>query len=336
MQHKPSLRDVAKQARVSLGTVSNVLNRPAQVSEETRLKVKRAIDILGFIPNNSSKTTNTSQIIGLILPLSNNPFYEELAQGIEDAVAKWGLRVLIGYSREDEAIELHLLTSMVEAGFRGVIITPVGEQNQVFDKFIEKNIRVGFISQTDDHVDQCSVSIDQVRGGYIGVEYLARLGHKKILWASGPAHHHQSNQRFVGITQASKEFGVELSVINSPSLDFLSGEHLAPLILKQATLPDAIFAGNDALALGIMNYFYKVGFIVPEDISVIGYDNVSYAESALVPLTTVSQTPYQLGFTMGSQMVAEIEAKADHVHQHVIFQPQIVERSSVRSIFKTQ
>jgi DNA-binding LacI/PurR family transcriptional regulator len=127
VSHKPSLRDIAKQANVSLGTVSNVLNRPQQVSEETRQKVRSAIDMLGFIPNEiMQSSTKDSQVIGLILPLSNNPFYEELAQGIEDAVAKEGLRVLIGYSREDEAIELHLLSAMVDAGFKGVILTPVG------------------------------------------------------------------------------------------------------------------------------------------------------------------------------------------------------------------
>jgi len=329
MPNKPSLRDVAKHANVSIGTVSNVLNRPSQVSEEMRHKVRKAIDMLGFIPHSNNLSSKKEQnIVGLILPLSNNPFYEELAQGIEDGVAKSGLRVLIGYSREDEAIEMHLLTSMVEAGFKGIILTPVGNRNQVFEKFVEENVRVGFISQTDDYVEQCSVSIDQVRGGYIGVQYLAELGHKKILWASGPMHHHQSNQRFVGITQAAAEFGVEISTMVAPSLDFLTGEHIAPEILSKGQLPDAIFCANDALALGMMNYFYKVGIKVPEEVSVLGYDNVSYAESALVPLTTVSQTPYQLGFTMGSQMIAEIDAKEGHVHQHVIFQPHIVERAS--------
>jgi LacI family transcriptional regulator len=328
VSRKPSLRDVAKQADVSVGTVSNVLNRPQQVSEETRQKVRSAIDMLGFVPNEIMRSsTKDSQVIGLILPLSNNPFYEELAQGIEDAVAKDGLRVLIGYSREDEAIELHLLSAMVDAGFKGVILTPVGVKNQVFEKFIDKNVRVGFISQTDEHVVQCSVSIDQVRGGYIGIEYLAKLGHKNIVWASGPAHHHQSNQRFVGITEAAKEFGIDLTVVKSPSLDFQSGENMAPQIIA-AGLPDAIFAGNDSLALGIMNYFHKVGIDVPGQVSVIGYDNISYAESSLVPLTTVSQTPYQLGFTMGSQIMVEIASDKDHVHQHAIFQPQIVERSS--------
>ena len=184
MSKKPSLRDVAKQAQVSIGTVSNVLNRPTNVSVQTRLKVRNAIDMLGFIPElNIANTSTNSKIVGLILPLAQNPFYDELAQGIEDSLAKEGYRVLIGYSREDEAIELQLLTSMSDANFRGVIVTPVGPNNQVFEKFIDRNIRVSYLSQADEEPDQCSVSIDQVRGGFIGIEYLAKLGHKKILWA---------------------------------------------------------------------------------------------------------------------------------------------------------
>ncbi len=327
--NKPNVRDVAKQAHVSVGTVSNVLNRPSSVSEETRQRVRNAIDMLGFIPNSQMKNSQREpKVIGLILPLSDNPFYTELAQGIEDAVSKAGLRVLTGFSREDEAIELHLLTAMVDAGFKGVIVTPVGPRNQVFEKFIEQNIKVGFFSQTDDQPEQCSVSIDQVHGGYIGLKYLHSLGHKNILWISGPAHHHQSNQRFVGITLAAQELGVDLQVMSSPSLDFISGEQIAPEILALPRRPDAIFAGNDALALGITNYLLKEGLTVPGDISLLGFDNVAYAESALVPLSTVSQTPYKLGYTMGEQMIAELNADETHLHQHVVFQPQIVERAS--------
>lgn len=329
MTTKPGLRDVAKQAQVSLGTVSNVLNRPTSVSEETRKKVREAIDILAFIPDPAMKSSNAeSTVIGVILPLSNNPFYEELTQGIEDSISKAGLCVLVGYSREDVAIELKLLTSMIDAGFKGVIVTPAGPRNQVFERFIDKNVRVGYISQTDEQPNQCSVAIDQVRGGYIGLEYLHSLGHKKILWVSGPDHHYQSNQRFVGISQAAQEFGVELSVLKAQALDFLDGEQMGPKIIAAGPLPDAIFAGNDTLAMGIINFLAFKGIAVPGDVSVLGYDNTSYAESGLVPLSTVSQTPYQLGATMGEQMVAELSAGTEHVHQHVIFQPQIVERAS--------
>jgi LacI family transcriptional regulator len=150
------------------------------------------------------------------------------------------------------------------------------------------------------------------------------------LWVSGPEHHHQSNQRFVGITQAAAELGVELTTISSPSLDFVAGEHIAPAIIAARPLPDAIFAANDTLAMGIINYFSLTGISVPGTVSVLGFDNTSYAESGLIPLTSVSQTPYQLGQTMGKQMVTELSAGEDHIHQHVVFQPRIVERASTK------
>lgn len=331
MTMNANIRDVAKQAQVSVGTVSNVLNRPGQVSEGTRLKVRNAIDLLGFIPTIATKNKNTeSNVVGVILPLSNNPFYEELTQGIEDSIDEAGLTTLIGYSREDAAIELKVLNSMISAGFKGVIVSPVGPRNEVFDKFIDSNVRVAYISQTDEEPEQCSVSIDQVRGGYIGFEYLHSLGHRKILWVSGPDHHHQSNQRFVGITQAAATLGIEISVMKAASLDFLAGEQIAPAIIAAGPLPDAIFAANDTLAMGIINYFKFNGIDVPGTVSILGYDNTSYAESGLIPLSSVSQTPYQLGATMGRQMVVELSAGENHVHQHVVFQPQIIERASTK------
>jgi len=223
---------------------------------------------------------------------------------------------------------LQIITAMADADFRAVVVNPVGSKVNRFEKFIDNDIRLAFISQSDDLKNQCSVAIDQVSGGYMGIEFLHSLGHKKILWLSGPKKHHQSNERFVGITQAAKEFDIDLTVITSPSLDFLSGEHMAPLILEAGPLPDAIFCGNDTTALGVMNYFYKQGIKIPEDVSFLGYDNVSYAESALIPLSTVSQTPFHLGFTMGSQLIEELTGGPGHLHQHVLIQPQIIERAS--------
>jgi LacI family transcriptional regulator len=182
-----NIRDVAKQAGVSVGTVSNVLNRPNQVSVETRLKVKDAIDLLGFMPNAAINSKGTdSNVIGVILPLSNNPFYEELTQGIEDAIADAGLTVLIGYSREDAAIELKVLTSMIDAGFRGVIVTPVGSRNQVFEKFIDSNVRVGYISQTDEYPQQCSVGANAERHE---PRRDSRDGHQVHSWRLQPGSH---------------------------------------------------------------------------------------------------------------------------------------------------
>jgi LacI family transcriptional regulator len=327
----PSLREIAKLANVSVGTVSNVLNNPAKVSTDMRKRVQSAISHLGFLPESIKGNTNkNSKLIGLVLPLSGNPFYEEYAQGLEDAVGAAGYRVLIGYSREDESIELQIITSMAEADFRAVVVNPVSSKVNRFETFIDNDIRLAFVSQTDELKNQCTVYMDQVSGGYMGIKYLHSLGHKKILWLSGPKKHHQSNERFVGISRAATELGVELSVMTAPSLDFLSGEHMGPLIIEAGPLPDAIFCGNDTTALGVMNYFYKQGIKIPDEVSFLGYDNVSYAESALIPLSTVSQTPFHLGFVMGGQLVEELTGGAGHLHQNVLIQPQIVERASTK------
>ncbi len=204
----------------------------------------------------------------------------------------------------------------------------VGSKVNRFESFIDNDIRLAFVSQTQELKNQCTVSMDQVSGGYMGLEYLHSLGHKRILWLSGPAKHHQSNERYVGITRAATELGVELSAMTAPSLDFLAGEHMAPLILEAGPLPDAIFCGKDTTALGVMNYFYKRGIKIPDEVSFLGYDNVSYAESALIPLSTVSQTPFYLGYVMGGQLVEELTGGPGHLHHNVLIQPQIVERAS--------
>ena len=325
----PSLREIAKLANVSVGTVSNVLNNPAKVSTDMRKRVQSAISQLGFLPESVKGNANKgSRLIGLVLPLSGNPFYEEYAQGLEDAVSAAGYRILIGYSREDESIELQIITSMAEANFRAVVVNPVSSKVNRFESFIDNDIRLAFISQTDELKNQCTVSMDQVSGGYMGITFLNSLGHRRILWLSGPKKHHQSNERYVGISRAATELGIELSVMTAPSLDFLAGEHMAPLIIESGPLPDAIFCGNDTTALGVMNYFYKQGIKIPDEVSFLGYDNVSYAESALIPLSTVSQTPFHLGFVMGGQLVEELTGGPGHLHQNVLIQPQIVERAS--------
>lgn len=329
MIKKPNIRDVAEDAAVSIGTVSNVLNRPYSVSEHTRARVRTSIEALGFVED--SKKANKMElnsIVGVILPMSDNAFYEEISQGIEDAVANQGVTVLIGYSREDSAIESHLLSKMLEANFGAVLVVPVGKRSDALTKFKDSRLRVALLSQTETSTSQCTISIDQVQGGYLGIQYLHSLGHKRVLWISGPDHHHQSNERLLGITQAAAEFKIELSKMQALSLDFLSGEAIAPQIIAQAPLPDAIFAGNDSLALGLMNYFHKVGISIPKDISILGFDNVSYAETAIVPLTTISQTPYQMGFTMGKQMLEDLGPQGGHVHQHLKVIPELVERAS--------
>lgn len=327
----PTVRDVATHANVSIGTVSNVLNNPSKVTEATRLKVRTAIKVLGFKSKFIIKDgASHMKFLGVVLPFSNIPFFEEFTLGIEDTIAEVGLCALVGYSRDDAETEMKIVTLMVEAGFKGVIVAPVGLRSNNFEKFAEQFVRVGYISQTDELPDKCSLAIDQLRGGIIGLEYLQQLGHKNILWVSGPDSHYQSLQRLVGMAQAAKDLGVTLTTKKVLALDHLTGVQIAREIMEAGPLPDAIFTANDIMALAVINHFTAAGISVPGDISVLGYDNVSYVESGLIPLSTVSQTPYQLGTIVAKQMLVDLSAEPDHVHEHVIFQPHIVERASTQ------
>lgn len=252
----------------------------------------------------------------------------ELAKGIEDAVWDAGFYGLIGFSHEDSEIEIKLLKAMFEADFQGVIVVPAGFEQQELESYLHKRMRKAAASQTQLESDQCSVSSDQVRGGFLGIQYLHGLGHKKITWVSGPEHHRRSNERLLGISQAARELGVELTTIVAPSLDLFSGESIASQIISLGPLPDAIFAVNDAVALGIINSLFLAGIKVPQDISVLGFDNTLPSESALIPLSTISQTPYQLGHIMGEQLITDLFDHSGHVHERVIFPSEVVERAS--------
>ena len=331
MLRKERLKEVAEHAGVSLETVVNVLNRPIPVSEILRARVRDSMNIIGFSDDMPiEKQTEKPLLVGIILPTSNNRFFEELTLGLGDAINKASVNLVVGYSREDSAMEMQLLSVMEKSDFAAVLLLPVGEGEESYEEFKDTNLRIVSFSQTYNPIDQCTISVDQVRGGYIGIEFLHSLGHETVLWIPGPNRHRQSNQRFVGITQAASQLGVTISTIQSPSLDFLSGEHIAPMIIEQGALPDAIFAANDAVALGIINYFLKEGIKIPEDVSILGFDNIAYAESALIPLSTVSQTPYNLGFALGRQLLLDLGNSKEHIHENIIFQPAVVERDSTR------
>jgi LacI family transcriptional regulator len=267
--------------------------------------------------------------VGVIMPLSNNVFYDELSKGIEDAIAPHDLIPAISYSQEDESQENILLTSMQEKGFAGVIAVLLNSRAHSFDALSAKNFYAGFISQADFKPNQCSLAVDHVWGGHIGIEYLHSLGHNRIVWVAGPDHHGQLSARLIGITQTAAELGVELKIIESPELDLFSGQWVAQKILALHPLPEAIFAGNDALAIGICDYLSATGIKIPEEISVLGFDNSSICESGLIPLSTVSQNPYQLGFKLGQQFLNDFSPESEHVHERIVYTPKIIERNSV-------
>ena len=329
-----SLRDVAKEAGVSVGTVSNVLNRPNVVAPETLERVQKVINSTGFVPNGFARQLRSghSRTLGLIVPDVANPFFTEVARGVEDAASKHDYAVFLCNSDESAAKEERYISVLIEQKVRGVLITPADDRPGHLDVLRDRNIAVALLDRETKNPNQCSVSVDDVRGGEIGMQHLISLGHTRIAWVNGPESIPQCADRAVGVASAAKAANVSVKTIRASLMNTVTGEEVTKEILALDEMPTAIFCANDLLALGVMRALIAEGIKVPEHISILGYDDIAFAASAAVPLSSVAQPAYQLGVTAAELILSECEEPDSHAHQQIRFQPQLIARSSTSAI----
>jgi LacI family transcriptional regulator len=325
-----NLRDVARQAGVSVGTVSNVLNRPDVVSPKTLERVQKTIAELGFVPNGFARQLRSgySRTIGLVVPDVANPFFTEVARGVEDAASKRDYAVFLCNSDESLEKENKYLSVLIQQQVRGVLITPSDSKSHQYENLRERGISVALLDTETKNASQCSVSVDDVRGGEIAIEHLASLGHKEIAWVTGPETIPQVADRTAGVMRAAKIAKVEISIIRVALMNSAQGTDAVKKILALKKMPSAIFCGNDLLAFGVMRGLLDAGKKIPEDVSLLGYDDIAFGNSAAVPLSSISQPAYQLGVTAAELLISECEESEEHAHQQIKFQPQLVVRAS--------
>lgn len=325
-----NLRDVAKAAKVSVGTVSNVLNHPEIVAPATLARVRGVIEELSFVPNGFARHLRSgfSKTLGLVLPDVSNPFFTEVARGVEDAASKRDYAVFLCNSDESSIKENRYVNVLIEQQVRGVLITPSDVKSDRLEAMRERGIAVTLLDREIVGGKQCSVSVDDIYGGQIAIEYLAGLGHKRIAWVCGPDSIPQVADRGAGVAKAAKVANVEIEVVRVPLMNSAQGEKAAHHIMALANAPTAIFCANDLLALGVMRTLLEKKVQIPNEISLLGYDDINFAPSAAVPLSSIAQPAYQMGVTAADLLLSECEDGESHVHQQIRFQPQLVERSS--------
>ena len=204
MSSMSSIREVAKRAGVSLGTVSNVLNRPEIVSEETRRRVQQAIEEIGFVPNGSARQLRAgrSQHIGLVVLDVANPFFTEVARGVEDAANEAGYVVILCNSDDSLEKESHYLQVLEEQRTQGVLITPVQNDASYLQRLRQRGIAVVLLDRPSRIKDLCSVSVDDVRGGELAAMHLIEQGHQRIAFVHGPLTIRQCADRYRGVLRA--------------------------------------------------------------------------------------------------------------------------------------
>ena len=326
-----TIREVADRAGVSLGTVSNVLNRPELVAETTRTRVISVIDELGFVRNASAHQlrAGTSRAVGLVVIDVANPFFTEMARGAEDAANEAGLVVILCNSDGSTDKEQKYLRLLEEQRVAGVLITPVQRRPPSLTKLRERGTATVLLDRAGRRREQCSVAVDDVYGGRIAAEHFVDLGHRRVALVNGPSDIKQCADRrrgFVAGLEACTE-KIDLREIIAPAMNVKQGEEAAVELAGLPKLPSAVFCTNDLLAVGLLRGLLSQGLRVPDDVAIIGYDDIVFASSAIVALTSVRQPAYEIGRT-GMELLMDEARDSEHKHRNVVFKPELVVRTS--------
>ena len=330
-----SIREVASHAGVSVATVSNVLNRPEIVAQPTRDRVHSSIRELGFVRNESARQLRAgrSRTIGLVVLDVANPFFTDLARGVEDEASKAGFAVILCNSDDQERKEKRYLELLEEHRVQGVLITPVVGAGSRLARLQRRGTPVVLVDSRSASRGQCSVAVDDVLGGDLAVSHLLATGHERVAYLSGPPAIRQVADRHEGALRALRRAGRDpagLQVIEAGGLNVAAGQKAGAEIaaLAAGSRPTAVFCANDLIALGVLQEMTRNRIRVPEDISNIGYDDIDFAAAAAVPLTSVRQPRQQLGHTAARLLLDEAADDDAHQHRQVIFEPELVVRQS--------
>ncbi|MEO6530577.1 MAG: LacI family DNA-binding transcriptional regulator [Specibacter sp.] len=329
-----SVKDVAALAGVSVGTVSNVLNRPEKVSPAVMTRVQAAIEKLGFVRNDAARQLRAgmSHSIGLVVLDAANPFFTDLARGAEDSAAAENFSVLVGNSSDDEGREAAYLDLFEQQRVRGILLSPVGEVIPRLVQLRRRGIPTVLVDRVSDNLSFSSVGVDNLAGGEMAVRHLLSLGRRRIAFVGGPTTIRQVAERLTGARRAmGQDSGATLEVLETESLTVFSGRAAGEAIRMRAAdeRPDAIFAANDLLAVGILQGLMLMGDVqVPQEIALIGYDDIEFAAAAVVPLSSIRQPSVLIGSTALELLLREAGSEPGFEVSHVVFPPELVVRAS--------
>jgi LacI family transcriptional regulator len=338
-----SIKDVARRARVSPGTVSNVLNRPERVAPDTRARVEQAIHDLGFVRHGSASTLRAghSRTIGLSVIDIGNPFFTDVAAGVEDVASDLGYAVILGNSAGLRSKEERNLMVLAEQRVRGVLITPSDEDPERLDALRERGIAVVLVDHPAHRPDQCSVAVNDVAGGAMAVSHLLAGGAERVAFVTGPLSIRQCLERLQGAERAlgagadavpgqgaGLGGGTSLDVLETAGMTARHGQQAAKRMIAEDRLPDAVFCANDLLALGMLRELLQAGVRVPGDVALIGYDDIEFAAASTVSLSSIRQPTYRLGRIATELLLDECDNPQTHAHQQIMFQPELVARES--------
>lgn len=335
-----TIRDVAEKANVSTTTVSHVINGTRYVSDELKRRVHEAMDLLNYQPNGLARSLRIgrSKTIGLILPDISNSFFAEISHIIEDFGFKNGYSVILCNTDDDPEKEAGYINVLINKHVDGIIFISACNPSSYLSILNEIRIPVVVVDRELPDINVDTVLNDNWLGGTLAADYLLKLGHRRIGCISGANTLLTSKQRVDGFITKLLSAGVTLhpDLLMEGDFHFDSGLACMNQILEKASLvspekrPTALFVCNDMMALGAIRSIQNHGLRVPEDISILGFDNVSIGELISPPLTTIAQPKQDLAGNAITVLLQKMktESNKDYKSQRVIVQPYLVERES--------
>lgn len=308
---RTTIKDVAKAANVSYSTVSRALAGHSQIPEKTRKRILKIADEMGYVPNNIAKSlvTKSTHTLGLVVSDITNLFFLETMEGIEECAANYGYKVCFCNSNWDVDKEIECMNGLYESSVDGVLIFPVSGNVDHLIKYQELFPMV-FLNSIPENENCTYVSFDNYNNMSMIMEYLIGLGHKDIAYIGGFKINHPNSERLRGYYDILGRHGIDVNkdYILYGDFKLKSGyELMQELIRKGGKLPTAVVAGNDVMAIGIIQAIEEHGLRVPQDISVVGFDDISYSSLDKIQLTTVSTSRYVLGKTSVELLVDKIK-----------------------------
>lgn len=329
---RPVMADVARRAGVAIGTVSNVLNNPGLVADDTRERVLRAIEELGFVRNNAARSlvTGRADTVGFVIVDLGNSFFVDLARGVEEELDEHDIRLLLANSDVDLAKQDSYISVFEEAKVAGILLAPLDAPLDSARAARTRGMPVVHVNWPGDE-DACGVVVDEELGGYLAAEHLLDQGLRRLAFAGGPFSLSAVAQRHTGAQRAVAEVaGARLETIETHSITVRGGYALGVEISSRPTAerPEGLVSAADALAAGAIQTMQLAGMRVPDDIAVVGYDDNHFAQDSSIPITSVGQPGHEMGRVAARVLYEEISSAADHVHRTVTLKPTLFTRAS--------
>lgn len=336
MSKSPTMNDVARIAGVAKSTVSRALNDSPRIREQTKDRIKAIVRELNYEPNYIARslTKRKTHTIGVILEDILNPFFTEVAKGIETVLKKHGYAMLLtssGYIYEDE---VELTRTLLRSKVDGVLITPVHSNSLSIDLLKMRKIPFFIMNGKSEDKEVSWVDSDNLEGGYLATQYLLKLGHRRFMNLHSTSLQ-GSRDRFAGFKRAIEEKSLRLSdqILLGDATSRKEGYELVSGFLREhgaKELPSAIMAVNDAVAIGAMESLLEHDVRIPEEVSIIGYDDIYIAGFIRVPLTTVHQSKFRMGEIAASGLIEMINRREESSGHHFLIRPRLIVRESCK------